>query len=117
MGSVEINVEVMGHQLEDSKKVNMPECWICLDEGIIVYNKKEEQSEYEHVAHCICEAGKKYAYDGRMCKDYKSDYYIPSIAEVTDPETVAKENLSDFYRRNKDNVEVIEELKRRLKGE
>ncbi len=111
MSISEINVEVIGDTFKDDSRINIPKCWICRDTGIVIYNKKTEQGEYEYVAHCICDEGNKYKYDGQMCKDYKSNYYIPSIAEVTDPETIAKENISDFYRRNNENVEVINKLK------
>jgi hypothetical protein len=115
MAGVPINVEVLTSDKKDKRQVELPECWICGDSGMVIYNKKTEMGEYEYVAHCTCPAGVKYQYDGRQCK-VKSDYYIPSIAEVCDPETIAKENLTDFYERNKSNEDVIQALKDKLKA-
>lgn len=112
MAGVSINVEVLTSDKKDKQQIELPECWICGDSGMVIYNKKTEMGEYEYVAHCTCPAGVKYQYDGRQCK-IKSDYYIPSIAEVADPVMIAKDNVVEFYERHKDDEKVVKALEER----
>jgi hypothetical protein len=113
MAGVSIDVEVlMSDKSKEDKEIKLPECWVCMDTGMILYNKKTELGEYEYIAHCICQAGLLYHYDGKECKN-KSPYYIPSVAEVADPATIAKDNIIEFYERNKNNEKVVKTLEMR----
>ncbi len=42
------------------KKIKMPNCWICLDDGLVYYFKKENGIEYEMAASCKCKKGLEY---------------------------------------------------------
>ena len=39
----------------------VPRCWICKDEGLVYYYKKENGFEYEMVASCKCKEGLEYS--------------------------------------------------------
>lgn len=112
MAGVSIDVEVLTGDKEE-KEIRLPECWICNDTGIVLYRKKTKEGEYEYVAHCTCQAGLPYHYNGMECKKEKSPYYIPSIAEVADPAMIAKDNIVDFYMRHKDDEQVMKALEER----
>jgi len=99
------------------KKVKIPNCWICMDTGFVLYRKKVDDYESEYVSSCTCSAGAEYAYDGARCEK-KSPYRIPSVAEVLDPEDVAVRNFREWYERYKDEPGVkLEALYRRARGE
>lgn len=70
------------------------ECLICFDKGFIEYRTVEG---YGYIAHCICNKGKKYEYNGSLCKE-KSDYYIPSIYELVDVQEVELDNIKEYCR-------------------
>jgi len=62
-------------------------CSKCGGKGFIAYHKKYEhkgkmQSTDHFIAHCDCAAGENFKYDGTKKDDRKSDYYIPSAAEL-----------------------------------
>lgn len=40
-----------------SKEVKIPKCWICMDHGLIYYDKKEHGIRYETAAKCRCIRG------------------------------------------------------------
>ena len=42
---------------EKNKEVKIPKCWICMDRGLIYYDKKEHDIRYETVARCRCVRG------------------------------------------------------------
>ena len=49
---------------DDMKKKNknkktIPKCWICMDEGLVYYDKKENGIRYEMAARCRCIKGQK----------------------------------------------------------
>ncbi|AEE97619.1 hypothetical protein [Mahella australiensis] len=110
--TVMIDVEVWGSK-ENSKAI-IPNCWICKDNGLVIYKKKTKDGIYEHIAHCTCPAGIPYHYDGRECKTNKSEYYIPSIADIADPAMIAKDNLAAFYKQNKGNDDIMKILQQQL---
>jgi hypothetical protein len=68
-------------------------CNLCNDEGRIPYYKKIGKIRYEYYAHCICEVGEAFAYEGRECKA-KSDYRMPSIKEILAPEAIEETKQS-----------------------
>lgn len=88
-------------------KVNIPECWVCLDRGAVLYRDKEG---YEFITHCICKAGNHWQYDGRMCKK-PTKYYIPSVAERFDVHDLARQNIMTWWRSNRHKPETIKALK------
>jgi hypothetical protein len=115
MGPVTFDVEILKagqSDQPDEKNVELPECWICNDSGMVIYHKKTDMGEYEYIAHCTCDKGHQYEYDGQQCK-VKSSYYIPSVAEVADPEMIAKDNIVEFYERHKDDEHVVKALEAR----
>lgn len=63
-------------------------CNKCEGLGFILYKKivqnGEKQLEYEYIAHCNCQNGIKYAYDGANISDtqHRSKYYIPNAQEI-----------------------------------
>ena len=73
--------------------VKVPECWVCLDKGLVLYQDKDG---YEFITHCICKAGNRWQYDGRKCLKNPSKYYIPSVMEKFDVHDLARENLINW---------------------
>ncbi len=55
------------------KKTKIPNCWICLDEGLVYYFKKENGIEYEMVASCKCKKGLEYRNAAPSASDILSD--------------------------------------------
>lgn len=94
------------------EKISMPKCFICMDEGFILYRKKVRELEGEYIAHCVCQAGEQYSYDGTRCEKKKSPYYIPSIAAELDHESIAAENLRNWIKQNKDKEGFLEAMER-----
>jgi len=94
------------------EKIRIPSCWICMDNGFILYRKKVGEYEGEYVAHCTCHAGENFAYDGTRCEKQKSPYYIPSIAAELDHESIAAENLRNWIKQNKDKEGFLEAMER-----
>ncbi|HHY13226.1 MAG TPA: hypothetical protein GX526_01080 [Thermoanaerobacterales bacterium] len=39
------------------KKANPPRCWVCLDMGLVIYDKKIDGIIYETAARCRCVQG------------------------------------------------------------
>ena len=82
-------------------KIRMPQCWICMDEGVILYYKQEGNVKAEYAAHCTCKTGEAFNYDGTKCEKHKSPYYIPVVTQVIDPEQLAAENFRKWWEANK----------------
>lgn len=40
-----------------TKEVKIPKCWICMDDGLVYYDRKEHGIRYETVARCRCVRG------------------------------------------------------------
>lgn len=62
----------------------IPNCYICEDKGLIEYRKIIGGFPYRYYAHCTCEQGEKYIYEGNQCSQ-KSAYRMPEIDEVLTP--------------------------------
>jgi len=92
--------------------VKIPECWVCNDEGTIIYTKKVNGIEYEYLASCNCKKANDYKYNGRDC-EIKSDNYIADVNRIFDTSKLYNNNLNKFIVKHRDNKEVMEELKRR----
>lgn len=88
--------------------IKIPECWICRDDGFILYKDKDG---HEFITHCICKAGTRWQYDGRKCQKRPSQYYIPSVAEKFDVHVLARENLLSWWQVHKHKPGVKEALK------
>jgi hypothetical protein len=86
-------VLIINEEEKKQKIVKTYNCWICKDDGFVEYEKKVNGRLYKHIAHCICEKGKEFAYDGSTCK-HKSPYFIPSIASIF-PEDWLKEEAEN----------------------
>lgn len=71
-----------------------------MDKGIILYQKQVGDIKAEYAAHCTCQAGEAFNYDGTKCEK-KSPYYIPVISQVMDPAQVAAENFRAWWEANK----------------
>jgi hypothetical protein len=76
-------------------------CLLCKDDGVIEYVKSFGGLEYRYFAHCTCEKGGEFKYDGSKCKE-KSDYRMASIEEILTAEAIAEiraENESGWNNR------------------
>jgi len=82
--------------------MRIPYCWICMDDGVVLYRK--EAGEY--VAHCICDAGREFEYKGK-------DYYVPSVEEILDPDEHARNNIKNWLDAHENNSEAKKELEQR----
>lgn len=89
--------------------VKIPNCFICLDKGYVTYNKEC----YTFFSHCTCPQGNKYHYKGWECTQNKSDFYVPSVAEVFDPVLLAQGNFKKWYSWHKDKPYIQEQLNKR----
>lgn len=73
------------------KKVRIPNCWICKDIGLVIYNKKYNKIIYEMAASCMC--GK--------AKDNSEK--IPIVSDLLAKE-MSKENFNRFKNNHPDMV-------------
>lgn len=113
MKPITIDISDMQKKPAPKKKVYIPKCWVCMDRGFLLFTRKKGKHEYEHIAHCVCSAGSKYAFYGPDAKEQPSEFYVPSIKEIVDTDTMAKENLHDFIEKYRYDVEVMEKLRER----
>lgn len=101
---------------EEKEKIKIPNCFICMDTGIIIYPELTQFGYMaDKVARCTCLKGNQYIYEGKDCKQ-KSIYRIPLITEIMDPVEIAKNNYKEWYERNKNREsfqEALEEIKKR----
>lgn len=96
--------------------VRIPNCFVCMDKGFVTYHKVTDGISYEYAAHCICESGLRYKYNGRNCEK-PSDYYVPCISEILDPVELARQNFNDWYKiAKKKNPDILKVLKERTQG-
>ncbi|NLI74750.1 MAG: hypothetical protein GX369_08315 [Euryarchaeota archaeon] len=51
--------EVMKNKQGEKKEVTAPKCWICMDDGLVYYDRLEYGMKYEVAARCRCIAGQK----------------------------------------------------------
>lgn len=76
--------EVMKSSKDKNKsKVKIPKCWLCMDDGFVYYDKKENGMKYEVAARCRCIKGQN-----RGMK-------IGQVPDVL-AEDIAKINLENF---------------------
>jgi hypothetical protein len=94
------------------QEVYIPQCWVCMDRGFILYQKQIGDTKAEYAAHCTCRAGEAYRYDGAKCEK-KSEYRIPSIVEVLDPQRLAAENFRVWWEANKKKDGIVKAMKER----
>lgn len=97
-------------QMKKRNEIKIPDCFICMDTGIVLYKKKTDFGyDAEYAAHCTCAKGIQYRYEGKECKE-KSEYRIPSIDEVMNPEEIQKENFYTWYKNNSSNPNIDEAI-------
>ncbi len=110
MGPITFDVETLKDNTPAKmQEVKIPQCWVCMDQGFLIYNKEVNRWMGEFIAHCTCPEGTKYMYDGTKCKR-PSQYHISSIADLVDPEMMARENIQAFIEKYKDNEQVMGKL-------
>lgn len=84
---VEIN-RGLAYHTENQKTFKKVECKKCKSRGFITYIKQLENGgqkiKYQFIARCDCANGNQYNYNGRTIRDteHRSNYYIPSVAEL-----------------------------------
>lgn len=49
----------MGYTKSKKEEVEFPACWICMDSGIAIYNKRIDGVDYEYASRCRCKKGQK----------------------------------------------------------
>lgn len=96
-----------------NEKINIPQCWICLDDGVVLYQKQVGNTVAEYAAHCTCQAGDDFNYDGTKCEKHKSPYYIPVISQVMSPEQLAIENFRKWWEANKNKKGIEKAMQER----
>lgn len=80
-----------------------PKCFVCMDTGIILYKKMTSFGyEDEYAARCTCEMGNQFIYEGRECKDHKSEYRIATIDEVLDKYELAQNNFQQWIAKSRE---------------
>jgi hypothetical protein len=87
------------------KKAKMPRCFICMDQGFILYKKQTKFGyEAEYILHCVCEKGQEWIYEGKAMRKEadKSHYRVPAVDEVFDIEELKKQNWESWLEKHKD---------------
>lgn len=81
------------------KKIKMPNCWICEDEGLVYYYKKENNVNYQMAASCRCKEGLEYS---------------DAAPEVSDTlaEWVAETNLKKWKEKHPELAERLMDIER-----
>lgn len=51
--------EIMDDSKRKKEKVRAPKCWICMDQGLVIYDRKINGMKYEVGARCRCVEGLK----------------------------------------------------------
>ncbi len=64
--------------LPTSKKSDTT-CNVCEGYGRIVKDRTVNNMPYPYVFHCLCPAGKPWAYDGSKISENRSDFYVAPI--------------------------------------
>lgn len=99
----------MQGMIDKKEKVKVPNCFICMDTGIIIYPELTQFGYMaDKVARCTCPKGNQYIYEGKV-------YRIPLITEIMDPVEIARNNYKEWYERNKNREgfqEAWEEFKK-----
>ncbi len=81
------------------KKIKMPNCWICLDDGLVYYFKKENGIEYEMAASCKCKKGLEY------------DNAVPGVSDTLS-EWVAETNLKKWKEKHPELAERLMDIEK-----
>jgi hypothetical protein len=72
-------------------------CEVCADNGLVLMTEVKDKMPYQYALYCpFCNIGRSFAYDGRNCKDHKSEYIIPPLTQYFDNAAIA-----DMKRRNR----------------
>ena len=96
----------------------IPDCWVCKNDGFILYNRKTHYGNYEYLAHCECKHGIEYIQKPIKTKEHEYKGYTKAITEVLDPLDLADNNLKAFIEKHKNNQAIMVEMKRRgIRGE
>ena len=72
----------------NKKETTKVDCNKCKGLGLVFYKKLidngKNKIKYEYVAHCNCQNGLEYAYDGTTISDsrYKSKFYVPTAQQI-----------------------------------
>jgi hypothetical protein len=79
---------------EKEKEKPIPKCWICMDEGLVYYDKKVNGIRYEVAAKCRCSKGQKIG---------ERVGYIPNVIA----EDIANMNFEYFNKKHPDEIKKI----------
>lgn len=91
-------------------EVRIPECWICMDKGFILYKDNEYR---EFVLHCICPRGTAYSYSGKRIENSSCSCYVPSVEEKFDKNQLIADNFYEWWNVYRNIEGYREELIRR----
>ncbi len=83
--------EIMDDTKKEKKKAKAPKCWICMDQGLIIYDRKTNGMKYEVGARCRCIEGRKMG---------EAIGLIPDILV----EDIAKINFDNFKKRHPEEI-------------
>lgn len=83
----------------EQSKFKLPNCWVCMDKGDIVYKKinKITGVEYEYIASCVC-------------KESADKQSFPPAKQFFDLVEIANRNLNKIYHIYKNNPEIKQQL-------
>lgn len=95
--------------------LRIPQCFVCMDTGFVLYQKIINGVPHEYAAYCVCEKGIEYIYNGKSCKK-QSEYYIPCISAVADHNEIAEQNFHEWYKLAKNKPLVLQFLRQRAFG-
>jgi hypothetical protein len=86
-------------------KLKIPTCWICMDQGDIIYRMKVEKTglEYEFTAKCVCKKG-------------EDKNFYPFISEFLNIKDIAMANFEKFYKAHYKDEEIKKELDNIIAG-
>lgn len=77
-----------------------------MDNGFITYTQEIGGQIGEFVAHCTCEKGEEFNYEGE-------NFWIPSVEEVIDPQEHTRNNIKNWLNAHKNNPAARKELAQR----
>lgn len=81
--------------IEKAKEpVKPPKCWICMDQGLVIYGKKVNGMIYEMAARCTCAQGNK------------AGEKIPYIHHTL-VEDIARINFEEFQKRHPEAIKKL----------
>ncbi|MCX8132109.1 MAG: hypothetical protein N3I35_18670 [Clostridia bacterium] len=78
-------------------------CYVCMNKGFIshkinVYEMADgRKAPLEYILYCTeCEKGETFKYDGRNCKDHKTNYITEPVNKYFDIESLKAKNIFDY---------------------